>query len=188
MPEVVQNLTQGGKTVKAIFEKINEMQAAGIIGKYAIGGAVGATFYLEPAATLDVDIFATLPMRSGQVLISLGPIYDYLQARGGKLEGEYIVVDGWPVHFLPPADALDEEALVEAIETSVEGVRTWVMSAEHLVAIALRTGRPKDHARILQFIEQRALERSRLQSILNRHGLVLKWGQFESRYLGGTIE
>lgn len=62
------------------------------------------------------------------------------------------------------------------------------MSAEHLVAIALRTGRPKDHARILQFIEQRALERSRLQSILNRHGLVLKWGQFESRYLGGTIE
>lgn len=65
MPEVVQNLTQGGKTVKAIFEKINEMQAAGIIGKYAIGGAVGATFYLEPAATLDVGIFATLPMRSG---------------------------------------------------------------------------------------------------------------------------
>lgn len=26
---------------------VNEMQAAGVIGRYAIGGAVGATFYLE---------------------------------------------------------------------------------------------------------------------------------------------
>lgn len=84
--------------MKPIFEKVNEMQAAGIIGKYAIGGAVGATFYLEPSATLDVDIFAALPMQSGHALISLGPIYDYLQSRGGKLEGEHIVVDGWPVN------------------------------------------------------------------------------------------
>jgi hypothetical protein len=28
-----------------------------VIERYAIGGAVGATFYLEPAATLDVDVF-----------------------------------------------------------------------------------------------------------------------------------
>lgn len=174
--------------MKVIFEKINEMQAAGIIGKYAIAGAVGATFYLEPSATLDVDIFATLPMASGQVLLSFAPIYDYLQTHGGKLEGEYIVVDGWPVQFLPPADGLDQEALLEAVETSVEGVRTWVMSAEHLVAIALRTGRARDHARILQFIEQNAFDRTRLQSILERHGLLSKWERFESRYLGGIGE
>jgi hypothetical protein len=31
------------KTVLAI---VNQMQADGVIGKYAIGGAVGATFYL----------------------------------------------------------------------------------------------------------------------------------------------
>lgn len=184
---MVHNLKQG-ETVKGIFEKINEMQAVGIIGKYAIGRAVGATFYLEPSATLDVDIFATLPMASGQVLLSLGPIYDYLQTHGGKLEGEYIVIDGWPVQFLPPADALDQEALVEAVETSVEGVRTWVMSAEHLVAIALRTGRPRDHARILQFTEQNSFNRTRLQNILERHGLRSKWESFESRYLGGNDE
>jgi hypothetical protein len=47
--------------VKVTLETINQMQADGVIGKYAIGGAVGATFYLEPAATLDVDIFVTLP-------------------------------------------------------------------------------------------------------------------------------
>jgi hypothetical protein len=33
------------------------MQSDGVIERYAIGGAVGATFYLEPIATLDVDIF-----------------------------------------------------------------------------------------------------------------------------------
>lgn len=38
--------------MKATLAVINQMQADGVIGKYAIGGAVGATFYLEPAATL----------------------------------------------------------------------------------------------------------------------------------------
>ncbi len=35
------------------------------------------------------------------------------------------------------------------------------MSAEHLVAIALRTGRPKDHNRILQFVEQDAVNQQK---------------------------
>jgi len=183
-----QSAIEATEAVKAIFEKVNKMQAAGIIGKYAIGGAVGATFYLEPSATLDVDIFITLPAEPGQVLLSLSPVYDYLQAQGGTLDGEYIVVDGWPVQFLPPADALDQEALEEAIETDLEGTRTWVMSAEHLIAIALRTGRPKDHNRILQFIEQNALDKEKLHAVLQRHGLASKWKLFEQRYLGGTHE
>jgi hypothetical protein len=40
--------------MKDTFQIINDMQRDGVIDKYAIGGAVGATFYLEPAATLDV--------------------------------------------------------------------------------------------------------------------------------------
>lgn len=42
--------------MKKTLEEINQMQADGVISHYAIGGAVGATFYLEPAATLDVDV------------------------------------------------------------------------------------------------------------------------------------
>jgi hypothetical protein len=63
--ELVHNAHRGHEAVKATLEAINQMQADGVIGKYAIGGAVGATFYLEPAATLDVDIFVVLPMASG---------------------------------------------------------------------------------------------------------------------------
>ena len=37
--------------MKATLQVINQMQADGIISRYAIGGAIGATFYLEPTST-----------------------------------------------------------------------------------------------------------------------------------------
>jgi len=160
------------------------MLADGVIGKYAIGGAVGATFYLDPAATLDVDIFVDLPTGKGG-LLSLRPIYEYLKARGCTEKEEHIVIGDWPVQFLAPRDALEEEAVADAVVATVEGVETRIMPAEHLVAIALRTGRAKDHARIAQFIEQKAVDRKRLQSVLDRHGLTPQWKQFEKSYLGG---
>lgn len=159
------------------------MQADGVIGKYAIGGAVGATFYLEPAATLDIDIFVSFRNAPGSVLLDLSPIYNYLTARGCKIEREYIIIGDWPVQFLPPGSALGEEALEQAIETEVEGVSTRVISAEHLIALALQTGRTKDFNRILQFIEQEKVDRVILDQILVRHGLVAKWEQFEYKYL-----
>jgi hypothetical protein len=179
---------QGKQTVKVTLETIKQMQADGIIGRYAIGGAVGATLYLEPAATLDVDIFVMLPTAPGSLLLSLAPLYDYLKARGGTVKDEHIVIGDWPVQFLPPSNELEREAVAEAVSATVEGVTTWVMSAEHLVAIALRTGRAKDHIRIVQFVEQGAVDRGKLQGILERHGLTPKWKQFETKYLEGIHE
>ena len=167
------------------LEAINQMQADGIIGKYAIGGAVGATFYLAPAATVDLDVFVTLPATSGSPLVSLSPIYEFFKARGGKIQDEYIVFGGWPVQFLLPGNDLEAEAITGAVTTTVEGLSTRVMSAEHLMAIALKTGRAKDHGRILQFIEQVAYDPARLSDIVERHGLSAKWSQFEQRFLRG---
>ena len=73
----------------------------------------------------------------GSSLLSLAPIYEYLTARGCLVEGERIVVGDWPVQFLPASNALEQEALAEAVEADVEGVPTCVLMAEHLVAIAL---------------------------------------------------
>ena len=168
--------------MKATLETINQMQVDGVIGRYAIGGAVGATFYLEPAATLDIDIFVSLANTGGSPLLSLAPIYDYLTARGCRVEREYIIVGDWPVQFLPPSDALDEEALAQAIETDVDGIKTRVMTAEHLVAIALRTGRIKDKMRVEQFIESGVLDAARLDDILTRHGLLAKWKKLMRQY------
>ena len=75
--------------------------------------------------------------------------------------------------------------LSQALETEVEGVRTWVMTAEHLIAVALQTGRAKDYARILQFLEQAAVDSVKLNQILERYGLIVKWEKFRKRYLDG---
>lgn len=78
--------------------------------------------------------------------------------------------------------------MAASIPVTVEGVRTWVMLAEHLVAIALQTGRSKDHIRVLHFLEQDAVDRRMLEGIFEQHGLTAKWKQFERKYLEGMHE
>ena len=168
---------------KKVFAAINRMQADGVIDRYAIGGAVGATFYLEPIATLDVDIFVVFRPEPGRLMISPQPIFEYLTARGATIEGEYLVIAGWPVQFLPPTSPLVEEAIARARQTDIEGEPIWVFTAEYLAAIALQTGRAKDKARLLQFIEAGALDAERLDAILKKHGLVEKWQRFEQQFL-----
>lgn len=170
--------------IQEVIKTINQMQADGVIERYAIGGAVGATFYLEPVATLDVDIFAAFKAEPDSLLTSPQPIFDYLKARGGTMEGEYIiVVAGWPVQFLPPNTPLVEEALALAVQHDVAGASARVFTAEHLAAIALQTGRAKDKARLLQFVESGALDATRFQDALTRHALIAAWQKFERQFL-----
>ena len=169
--------------IKKALAVVNDMQAAGVIGRYAIGGAVGATFYLEPVRTLDVDIFVAMLPQAGGLIITPSPIYDYLIGRGYEAKGEYIMVEDWPVQFLPPTGPLLEEAIAEAREAKVEDVKTYVISAEHLVAIALETGRGKDKARILQFLEMGQLNDEILENIIKRHGLTDHWQKFQAQFV-----
>jgi hypothetical protein len=158
---------------------INDMQSTGNIGRYAIGGAVGAAFYIEPARTVDVDIFTVLQTHPNSLILSLEPIRDYLRKRGYEFQGEYVVIEGWPVQFLSKPGLVDE-AIMEAREFELEqSVRTFVFSAEHLVAIALQTNRPKDIARIAQFVEANVLDLKRLEDILRRHGLADRWARLQ---------
>jgi len=171
-------------SIRDVIATINQMEADGVIDRYAIGGAVGATFYLEPLATLDVDVFVAFRTKPGQLLATPKPIFDYLLSRGCSLKGEYVIVAGWPVQFLPPTGPLVEEALAEAVDTDVDGVTARVFDAEHLAAIALQTGRAKDKARLLQFIEEGALDDSRFRQIVERFSLVDAWSKFEGQFLG----
>lgn len=60
---------------------LNRMEAEGVIGRHAIGGAVGALFYLEPSDTADIDVFVAFRGEAGG-LVSLAPIYDWLRSQG----------------------------------------------------------------------------------------------------------
>jgi hypothetical protein len=173
-----------GMNIHDVIATVNRLQSDGVIERYAIGGAVGATFYLEPVSTLDVDIFVTFRSEPGSSLITLQPIFEHLKTRGCPMQGEYVVIGGWPVQFLPTTGPLVEEALERAVELDVEGIPARVFTAEHLAAIALQTGRAKDKARLLQFVEAGVLEATKLQDIMVRHGLVGLWKQFQDRFLG----
>lgn len=170
-------------SIREVIATVNQIEADGIIHRYAIGGAVAATFYLEPVATLDVDIFVAFRPEQGQLVANPKAIFDYLAKRGCSMKGEYVMIAGWPVQFLPPTGPLVEEALAEATEADVDGVPARVFSAEHLAAIALQTGRAKDKARLLQFLEEGALDATRFQEIVRRHNLVDAWTKFERQFL-----
>jgi len=157
---------------------LNQMQADGVIDRYAIGGAVGATFYLEPVDTLDVDVFIAFKAEEESSIVSPSPIFDYLRKFGCKMEGEYIIIGGWPVQFLPPTSPLVEEALAVAIEMDVAGIPARVFTA-----IALQTDRAKDKARLLQFIEAGVLDGAKFQDLVNRFGLIDRWQQFQRQFL-----
>jgi predicted nucleotidyltransferase len=161
---------------------LNQMQGDGVIGEYAIGGAIAAFFYLEPAATFDVDVFIPLEPITGE-LISLTPIYEYLRARGYHEKDETVTIEEWDVQFIPAYNSLLQEALRAASTIDLDGIATRILSAEHLMAIALQTGRSKDFARLLQFLESGVADRARFDEILQRHGLGEKWRAFRERFL-----
>jgi hypothetical protein len=170
-------------SIRDVIAMLNQMEADGVIDRYAIGGAVGATFYLEPVATYDADVFVAFRPEPGKLLVTLEPILEYLKARGCVMSGEYIMVGGWPVQFLAPNSPLVEEALEQAVDVDVEGERARVFQAEHLAAVALQTGRAKDKARLLQFVEGGDLDRELFDEMLARHNLVDRWSRFEQQFL-----
>jgi len=165
------------KTLKVI----NKMLRAGVIENYAIGGAVAAIYYIEPFDTANLDIFFRVTTR--RALVSLSPLYDYLRDLGYHPRDEFVDIEGWPVQFLPSYNALTDEALSQARKIKYGRTPTRVMRAEHLVAIMLDTGRPKDSARIGVFIEQGAFDMDALSDILRRHHLTRKWRTYRKRFM-----
>ena len=94
--------------MKEALKVLSELVSEGVIEDYAIGGALGATFYLEPVVTLDLDVFVLFNDNTDNTsLVPLQPIYEALR----------------------------------------------VLSAEHLAAISVQTGRPKDKLRVHSFLD-----------------------------------
>jgi hypothetical protein len=156
------------------LQVLNDLVRGGVLSRYAIGGAMGATFYVEPVLTFDLDIFVTLP-KTVSGLLTLEPLYEALRNRGYIEEGECVSIEGIPVQFLPAHNELLVEAVAEAREFLYEQTPTRVLRAEHLVAIALQTGRDKDRDRVRLLREQAELDKDYLANVLRRYRLEGKW-------------
>src|SRR6266404_1495558 len=104
--------------MKETFAVLNQMVADSAIENYALAGAIGAMFYVEPFSTQDIDVFVLKP--EDRIVIEL-PGLDYLKARGyTEFRNEGIVVEGWPVQFLLATTSLEREAYTKAQMLSVE--------------------------------------------------------------------
>jgi hypothetical protein len=126
--------------VRRTLEILNELEREGVFSRYAIGGAMAATFYTEPVLTFGLDVFVLLSASTGK-LVSLAPIYEALRARGYGEEKETVVIEGVPVQFLPAYNALIEETVAQAREIDYEGVPARVAQAEHLNLFADRASK-----------------------------------------------
>lgn len=155
------------------FRVLNRLVEEGILGKYAVGGAMAAMFYIEPVTTFDLDIFVVLP-RLASGLITLTPLYDHLASLGYKSEDAYVNIEGVPVQFLPAYNNLVQEGLDNAALLSYGSVSVRVVRAEYLISIAIQTGRPKDRARVAALLEEATIDKQLLAEILERHALKQK--------------
>ena len=156
--------------MQTVLRALNRLVADGVIETYAIGGAIAAAFYIAAAQTEDIDAFMFLPASSSGLVLRT-PVYDALVKLGGIVEGEYVRFGSWPLQILSDGNALVAEAIRDAVSLAYDGVPTRVFRPEHLCAIALQTGRTKDHLRGVTFFEQDAVELDQLQAVLARYGL-----------------
>lgn len=164
-----------------VVSELNRIREAGLISDYAIGGAVAAQAYIETTSTEDVDVFVVLSGSSAD-LAPLSDIWADLVSRGAKQEGGYLVIGGWPVQLLPPGNQLYEEAILTARVFDFGGHSGRVMLPEHLVAIALQTGRSKDYQRVSEFIRQGSVAVETITQLVARFGLTDGWNTFLTRF------
>ena len=159
-----------------VFRVLNDMKADGVVEDYALGGAMAALFYAEPTRTYDLDVFVLLP-QPDQAIVTLSPVYAWLQQRGFEPRAEHVMIHGVPVQLIPAYNALVEAAIVKARIHDYEGVEVRVCPPEHLIALALQAGGGRRRERAYQLRETADIDREALDDLLNRYGIQAPWSR-----------
>jgi hypothetical protein len=162
--------------MQAVCDILEQLLCEATLKCYAIGGATAAGFHGEPLATRDVDVFVFIDPPVGALLVTLAPLFSRLVQLGfDEFEEEGLLIHGLPVQFLSAATALETEAVKQAMVVDWENHRLRVMRPEHLAAIALTVGRPKDRARLVYLAELPDFDHVRFADIVLRHELKDRW-------------
>jgi hypothetical protein len=152
----------------------------GLIGGYAVAGAFAFIYYGEPFETKYLDLMMKLSLTQGG-LVDVAPVFQHFVGGGAVAEGQFLRLSRILVDIVPAADALDEEALREAVEAQVGRQTARILTAEHAVAIAVRTGRPRDQMKIARLLASapEAVDHRKLESVLERHQLLEAWRRLQ---------
>jgi len=165
--------------MKKTLEVLNRLVSEKVILDYAIGGAMGAMWYMEAISTMDLDIFVVFI--DNKTLDPISPIYKKLNELGYQQDlqqKECINIEGIPVQFLPVYNDLMDDAMKHSKVIDYEGTAARVLSAEHLAAICVQTGRMKDKFRVEMFLHSDKFDKALFVSILDANNLrerFLQW-------------
>jgi hypothetical protein len=163
------------------LEILLQLRQEGILAKFAIGGAIAASFYAEAVATEDLDVFAFLSTGASG-LISLSPLYERLEQLGGIVKNEHIVIGGWPVQVLPAYTPLVEQAIETSVYRSFGSIEVPVVRADYLCGIALQTGRAKDYTRVNNLISSGSVDIEALAQLVKSFHLEERWATYVRRF------
>ena len=103
------------KNISEILGVLEDMRGAGIIEKYAIGGAFAAILHYEPISTIDLDVFFFLREKNDSPILSLNAVYEYAKQKGFSFDHEFVNIYGWLVQFV---EASHSPLWTEAIENA----------------------------------------------------------------------
>jgi len=107
-------------SMEKVIQVLNQMQADGVIEKFAIGVGIAAIHYLEPYLTDDIDFHITVVVGPNG-LVSFGRIYSYLEELGYNPEREYIKIEGWLVQFVPASESCKKKQSQQADRVHLPG-------------------------------------------------------------------
>ncbi|MBA7701787.1 hypothetical protein ES703_110533 [subsurface metagenome] len=148
---------------QGVLTTLNSVKEEGVIEDYAIAGAYAVIYYFEPFFTSDIDIIVLLGSQD-----DFHKLNQYFDERDYKREGIYIRMDGKDVQFFAGYGGdLYEEAVRHANSMTVEGIPSKVVSREYLIALLLKSNRPKDKIRIVELLPQTNTDT--LNEILRKH-------------------
>ena len=153
---------------------LNQLVTDGVIANYAIGGAMGAAFYISAQQTENLDAFVLLPPEPAELVLT--PVYEALAALGGKVEREYVRFGPWFLQILTAPTSLIAEAIREAVDVQFGEVPMRVFRPEHLYAIALQLGQDEDRLRVSAFLRKAVLNKAALNDLLARYDPANKLG------------
>jgi hypothetical protein len=170
--------------MERVIETLDEMVRDGVIEDYVIGGATAVLYFSIPHfITEDVDVFVYLKQQPASSLIDVSSIYNYLLSRKStRIQGEYIIVDDFPIQFLVPYDELSKEAFANAIPITSENMRFKIFSIEYSMAIMIQLGKEKYIERLRTLMRLRLFDEKKLEFLLEKFDLVSKWGMMKQRW------
>jgi hypothetical protein len=168
--------------MEKVLQVLNGMLASGVVEKYAIGGGIATVYYLEPYQTDDIDVFLSPLIVSQSGLVSLEPVYSHLDRLGYHAVKEGVLIEDWLVQFVPTFASVQEEAVEQARQVTYGTTHTYIFSPEHLAAELLRSGRRKDHVRVIDLIESNQVDMAMFREIVKRHNLAQQWSEFSTRF------